>query len=169
MNKPVLIATACILAAVATLPAQVISSGHERGQLLDGMARVLENTKRPAGSYAGTPSPFHQAAAPAAPAAAPKPGDTPVAAATGPERLPDYVALGLIAQQFRPLGSLVTGERGLLRLGGGRSIEKGQSFRAEIRGQTYEVTVEDVTSQGYVLRLGSARLERSFIVGGAVP
>ena len=79
------------------------------------------------------------------------------------EILPDQQALEIISKQFTPLGSLVTENRGVLQLPGNRTIDKGTTFKAEIKGNIYEVEVLDVTSRGYTLQLGTAQLKKNFL------
>ena len=78
------------------------------------------------------------------------------------EVLPDEDALRIISQQFKPFGSLVIGERGVLQLARGQTIAEGESFKAEIRGVAYEVQIMDVTSKSYKLSLGTAEVEKNF-------
>jgi hypothetical protein len=149
--------------------AQVIAPVDQRTQLLDRMQAVLTNTERPSLEVSALSSPFRL------PVEAPSAVAAPVAATReeatdsevdAPTILPDAVALEAIAGRFQPLGSLVMGDRGILQLPNSRTIEAGERFRAEIRGVAYEVLVEEVTQQGYRLRLGGAQLDRTFTKAG---
>jgi hypothetical protein len=144
---------------------QVITPVNQRGELLEGMEQVLSNTERESLDLAGLVSPFHpKPAAPVATVAseAPEP-EIREAVTTEPRILPDAVALEMVAERFQPLGSLVLGTRGILQLSNSRTIAKGEAFRAEIQGVAYEVFIDEVTSEGYRLRLGSATLDRTFL------
>ncbi|MFO7724492.1 MAG: hypothetical protein R6V45_03000 [Oceanipulchritudo sp.] len=143
----------------------MISTPAEREGLLERIDRVILNTEKKAQSYAGVSSPFLQESAVAS-AEQQMPPDTGLeteAAETEPVVLPDKVALDLISERFRPLGSMVIGERGFLQLASGRTIEEGESFRAAIQGFSYTVHLEAVTSSGYRLRLKTATVEKSFM------
>ncbi len=89
----------------------------------------------------------------------------PEAAAPAPkaERLSDAAALEHIGAGFRPSGSMIGARTAFLNLPGGRSLELGQTFSSTVRGETYEVTVENITMRGYTLRLGSATMTREFL------
>lgn len=143
---------------------QVIDPASKRGNLLDQLTEVISNTEREAGDFSQVNSPFVKISL-AEPVVT---GSTEVATveAPAPQILSDAVALQAISQQFRPLGSLVLGERGLLQLANGRTIEQGSRFNAEIQGNLYEVSVEKVTKSGYTLRLGEATVERNFSTMG---
>jgi hypothetical protein len=157
------------LAAAALLyhPAcgQVISPANQRGELLEGMEQVLSNTERESLDVAGLVSPFHpklEAPVAAIASEAPEP-EVREAVTTEPRILPDAVALEMVAERFQPLGSLVLGNRGVLQLSNSRTIAKGEGFRAEIQGVAYEFFIDEVTSDGYRLRLGNATLDRTFL------
>ena len=157
------------------LSGQVIMSQEDRTEVLDGMKGVLENISRPIASIGEDESPFYVSKN--------KPKEPVVAEVTNqpqevvkaeeeivstPVVLSDNVALGIISNQFKPLGSLVLGDRGFLQLPQGRTIEKGQTFKADIRGITYTVLISNVTEKGYTLELGSASSEHSFVKTGGV-
>lgn len=78
-------------------------------------------------------------------------------------RLSDEVALEAAARSFRPSGSIIGSSRRILRLANGEMMDEGAHFTATIRGSRYDVQVERVSVDGYVLRLGEARLERNFL------
>lgn len=142
---------------------QVITPRGDRTGILEGLESVILNTEKEAQSYTDVPSPFLNE-----PAAAESDRQMAVegeaeAAAPEPVVLPDAMALDLIAERFRPAGSMVIGERGVLQLASGRTIEEGASFRADIRGISYTVHIETVTSSGYRLRLDSAIVEKLFM------
>jgi len=167
MNRsfPLFVMAVCLPALQAA--GQVITPRGDREVILKGMGNVILNTEKEVQSYADVPSPFLDESA-----AAESDRQTPVepgleeeteVAAPEPVVLPDAVALERIAERFRPVGSMVIGERGVLQLASGRTIEQGASFRADIRGTCYKVHLESVTSSGYRLRLDSATVEKSFI------
>lgn len=146
-----------------TLAAQLIVDQRERKRLMEDLDQTINNStlrEQPQSLHSpfmarpvdGT-EPLVEDAETGEPVAAPPPA---------PRVLPDAVALQAIARQFRPLGSLVRGDRGVLQLRGGGSIAKGESFRASIEGVNYSVFIEDVSESGYVLRLGEALLQRDF-------
>lgn len=149
------------------LPAQTLVEVEQRTQILDGLDRIVNNARHAADLPPAPRSPFMAPVAlPDEPVASELPADAPPAAvaapAPAPVRLTDEVALATIARQFRPVGSLVTGNLAVLRLPGGNTIRKGDSFTARIHDTVYEVFVHDVSESGYALRLGSAVLQRSF-------
>jgi hypothetical protein len=77
-------------------------------------------------------------------------------------RLSDAVALENIAAQFRPVSSLVLGERRALNMGRGRTLPLGHSFTARVRNHNYTVIISEIDERGYVLRLGDAEVRRDF-------
>ncbi len=79
------------------------------------------------------------------------------------DRLPDPVALQAASANFRPAGSIIGNTRRVLRLANGEMLDEGKGFRATIRGREYFIQIERITVDGYVLRLGDAQLERSFL------
>lgn len=78
-------------------------------------------------------------------------------------RLSESEALTIAAQNFKPAGSLITSTRRVLRLEGGRMVNEGHTFAVSIRGERYDVVIDSVSEDGYVLRLGEATLLRKFI------
>lgn len=78
-------------------------------------------------------------------------------------RLPDPVALTAIARNFRPSGSIIVGNRRLLRLVDGTMLEQGNSFTARIGREAYVVKVISVTPDGYTIGLGEARHSARFL------
>lgn len=166
MSKPkVFLLMAAMAALLQMAGGQTISSIKNRESLLNSMEAVLNNTARPAMEVAGIDSPFHAAifeeASVARETATEAPRPTPRREV--PEILPDRTALSIIAGRFDPQGSLIMGDRGMLQLGGARTIAEGETFNAEIKGHTYEVRIEEVSSRGYRLRLGNATLEQTFL------
>ena len=157
-----LISISFLLLAAGSLAGQVITTPEERDALLDGMSDTLSNVDRATGDYGQLESPFA-----ARMPELPDPADLVTEVVQRPKVtspvLPDKQALALISQQFRPEGSLVMGNRGILRLSGGGTIEEGRTFRAEIKGNFYDVTVIEVTSKGYTLGLGEARVTGNFL------
>jgi hypothetical protein len=152
-----------LMLASQLLDAQVITTPEKRGVLLDRMNDSLDNVDQPEAKFSDLASPFEarrrKKADPVPTKDLANAPLTPMAS----QLLPDDKALAIVSQQFQPLGSLVLGDRGLLQLAGGGSIERGESFKAEIRGNVYEVMIDDVTSKGYTLRLGTARLKKNFL------
>ena len=141
--------------------AQIISKPESRSELLDGMNRSLSNIQQEEREFAGTRSPF-VAVMPEKEVAVVED----VKEDTAPVRveiLPDNQALAIVSQQFKPLGSLIFGNRGVLQLQDNSTIERGATFNAEIRGHTYKVKILDVTSSGYTLQLGSAQISKNFL------
>lgn len=78
-------------------------------------------------------------------------------------RLPDAEVLDLVVERFRPSGSMIGAGTAFLNLPGGNRLELGQVFPVTIRGETYEVTVERITTRGYTLRVGEATVTRNFL------
>ena len=162
MSKHLFI-TVCLAALTAvSLGAQVIAPPSERDELLSGMRQVLSNTEGEGMDFSAVQSPFHERTEANEPAAAKQAqsSDSPT-----PVILSDDAALRLIGQRFKPLGSLVIGDRGILQLSNGETIAEGEIFSAQIQGTRYPVVIEEVTRNMYRLRLGSATLEKSFLVG----
>lgn len=144
-----------------SLSGQVISEPSERSQLLDDMQTVMGNTDRESVNFAGVQSPFHEKVEPEEPERT-STIEKDKAPATS---LSDSTALRLIGQRFKPLGSLVLGNRGILQLANGETIEQGETFNAEIQGRSYPVLIEEVTRNHYRLRLGTATIDKSFLKG----
>lgn len=162
MSKKLTFLLLLLIASTPVLFAQVILPVDERASLLDDMKTVVSNTDAPSPSFAGVPSPFVENEVELAETdpQTPVQSDEPVREL--PQNLSDSAALKLVSQQFKPLGSLVLGSRGILQLASGTTIEQGARFSAEIRGRSYEVTIQEVTQNGYTLRLGEAVLEQTF-------
>lgn len=163
MSKNLTILLAVLMGSSPLLFSQVILPVDDRDQLLNDMQAVIDNTQSDPQTFDGIPSPFvekKQAVAQPQPQMA---NQVQEPAETLPRNLSDWVALRMISQQFKPLGSLVLGDRGILQLANGNTIEKGASFKAEIQGRSYEVTIDEVTQNGYTLRLGSAILKQTFL------
>ena len=153
----------------AVLSGQIILKADERETLLADSKAVIGNTGKDAVSADGIISPFIKKRRPA-----PEPESVITQVEEDPEAplpevLADEVALNLIGRQFKPLGSLVMGDKGILQLERGRTIGEGETIKAEIKGRTYEVIIDSVTSSGYRLRLGDATLDKSFINVGSSP
>jgi hypothetical protein len=166
MIKPQSILVSCLLLAGTVLQSQVILPVESRTGVMDGMQKTLANVDREAMDFKVVPSPFNP------------PEDAPEAEADQPQstaprivissaRMSDRDALRIIASQFKPIGSLVVGERGVLQLASGNTMEEGASFAAKIKGHNYPVVISEVTSKGYTLSLGEADIQRNFIEAGA--
>jgi hypothetical protein len=161
MTKFIFILT--LLASAASIcSGQVITTPEARSGLLDGMHSTLGNVDREKMDFKEVSSPFEARTRQEQVVATKELDNVPVR--TVGALLPDDRALGIISQQFRPLGSLVIGDRGVLQLAGGRTIAQGASFKAEISGNIYEVQIEEVTSKGYTLSLGTASLSKNFLI-----
>lgn len=163
MKCRLILAFALLLTSMGSLSAQLIVDPRERERLVEDLYRAINNSALREQSQP-LPSPFMaRSRAVAEPQVAEAAADGPEAAsAPVPQALPDAVALQVIARQFRPIGSLVRGDRGVLQFRGGGTLAKGESFRATIDGISYTVSLEDVSASGYVLRLGEALLQRDF-------
>ena len=161
MNRKIITVLSLVGILATVAGGQVISKPESRSDLLGGMQDTLENVDRPQGSFDSVNSPF-KAKIPVAPKPVIKNLDDAPKTVVG-KVLPDDQALAIISQQFNPLGSLVLGNRGILQLPENRTIEKGSSFKAEIKGNIYEVTIVDVTSRGYTLGLGTAQISKNFL------
>lgn len=152
-----------VLAAIATQCAvgQVITPVQERGDLVGKMKWVIGNMERPAAEFSGLESPFIEKSSQQEQVDIP--GDSlEIEEELLPEIISDATAVEVIARRFKPLGSLIFGDRGILQFGNGETIEEGESFPAQIRGTTYTVIIEEVTSSGYILRVGGATAEKTF-------
>lgn len=173
--KNIFQAAALLLLAFLPLQGQIITTEAERAGILSGLEQTLEPAQQDTSDYGSVPSPFDPVKVKRV-AAAPRP-QSPVAQGEAapvvdalPQRLADADALRVIGDSFKPIGTLVRGDRGLLRMSSGAMLAAGTSFRAEINGLDYEVLVKEVTSQGYTLSLGTATLSRSFYsTGGTQP
>lgn len=142
---------------------QVITPVDARESMLDGMQATLTNIDLSPGEYSAVQSPFVVREKEEVDLLQPEDFlNLPDNVVSG-EPLPDDVALGVIGQQFKPFGSLVMGNRGILQLANGRTIAAGESFEAQIKGVTYEVTISKVNSDGYQLSLGTATIEKTFL------
>lgn len=173
MILKILQAAALCLVVQTPLAAQIITAPESRQQLLDGLQMTLKPEPRDPAIYKAIPSPFDpvkvKKVQPVEREKVPGPVQT-VAADIPPRRLPDDEALRAISESFKPIGTLVRGDRGLLRMSGGAMLSAGTTFRAEINGLSYDVLVKEVTSQGYTLSLGTATLNRNFYsTGGTNP
>ena len=167
MNRFLLIPVLAFYLLELHVGGQTITPRSDREAILEGMENVLLNTEKTARSYTDVSSPFLDRSVAVE-------NDLQMEGAAGPERdlevaslepvvLSDAMALDIIEERFRPNGSMVIGERGVLQLASGRTIEEGASFGASIRGVSYTVEIEAVTSSGYRLRLGSATVEKTFM------
>ncbi len=145
----------------SALQGQTITTPDSRSEVLDGMKSTLANVERPEGEYTEVKSPFEARIIKKAEPVIKKLDDAPKTVVGAV--LPDDKALSIISQQFQPLGSLVLGDRGILQMQGNHNIEKGDSFKAEIKGHIYEVKISDVTSRGYTLQLGTAQVSKNFL------
>lgn len=162
MNNPIslIVLISCLL--VSAAQGQTILSNKNREIVLEGMKEVVGNVERPALVLEGISNPFleREEAIPAEVETAT--GQISETVSAPDQALTDDVALRLISNQFRPLGSLILGTRGILQLANGKTIGQGETIGAEIKGRSYEVIIEEVTGNGFTLRLGSAVLQRSF-------
>ena len=79
-----------------------------------------------------------------------------------PSRLSDEKALERIAGEFKPSGSIIFGQMQAIQFPSGELMREGDTFRARIRDEVYEVTLAAVRLRDYTLQLGEARLIRSF-------
>jgi len=164
MNKGFIFFTAMVTAVVFA-SGQVIQPADQRTTLLDDLRIVVENTDRDPVFLGNLESPFVEDLETTAERKADSEDEDNDNAAPVPEvtrALGDAVALRLIAQQFKPIGSLILGERAQLQLANGTRISAGDSFNATIQGTTYEVLIESVTSNGYTLRIGEASISKTF-------
>ena len=161
MNKQFLTVILIAGVLVSASHGQTITTPESRSDLLGGMKSTLDNVERPEGEYAAVSSPFEARIIKKPEPMIKKLDKVPqrIAGAV----LSDDHALSVISQQFRPLGSLVIGTRGVLQLQGNRNIEMGDSFKAEIKGNNYEVQITEVTSRGYTLQLGTAQISKNFL------
>jgi hypothetical protein len=156
---------------LATEGARTIERAENRTRIVEEARAVIDNEGRAAIQFDAIRSPFIDLRDLEKPEE-----EQPVAVAPDPEtkseqprvpmKLPDAVALRSISERFNPLGSMVLGNRGILQLGGGRTIEQGESFNATIQGTEYRVEVEAVTPSDYTLRLGEATIRKRFIDSG---
>ena len=153
----------CLLAMVGgtALKGQVVLTPQARDGLLDGLEATVSNVDEEAGEFNRLPSPFNPSEEPDVDVQVVE--RRPADERQQGERLPDELALRIVGDQFKPLGSLVMGSRALLQLAGGRTIQAGEQFNADIKGNTYAVEIAEVTSKGYVLRLGSAEVRKTFL------
>lgn len=151
-----------LLLSVSAVSGQIITTPQARADLLGGMQATLGNTEIEAADFSKVKSPFEPQVH-VEPVPITKDLTNIPAPVTKGRTLPDEQALSIISNQFKPLGSLVLGARGILQLAGGNIIEQGESFRAEISGNIYEVTIVEVTSRGYTLGLGAAQLKKNFL------
>ncbi len=150
--------TVFISSAMLSSASGQVDTPEARVNLLQGLRSTLDNTNREAADYSDLRTPF-----------APPPVEeviedtTEVAApAVQRSRLRDSEALGIISQQFKPLGSLILGSRAVLQLQSGKTIRRGDTFSASIGGHTYDVVIEDITEKVYTLKLGSAEVSKNF-------
>lgn len=149
----------------SALSGQVLRKVEDREAVLEGMASVLRSGQADGERWELFSSPFVMKVESV-------PEEVMEEVEEEPERerevrqVTDEEALALISERFRPLGSLVLGDRGLLQMPGGQRIGQGQVFRATVAGEEYEVEVERVTEEGYQLRLGRYRVMGGFSGGG---
>ncbi len=161
MNKLLTVTFLLLGLGLSTTVAQVINPVNKREDLLKGMQETIGNTSAEVADYGKAASPFVPKAKPVRQEK--EIIEAPVEEVMSTERLPDSVALKVIGKRFEPIGSLVLGNRGVLQLANGEYLEAGQTFPARIQGNTYQVKVTEVTSQGYSLTLGTATIRKNFI------
>ena len=170
-RKRIIFILACCSLCLATEGARTIERAENRTRIVEEAQAVIENEDRAPIQFDAIRSPFIDHRDLEEPE-----DDQPVADAQEaepesvqprvPMKLPDAVALRSISERFTPMGSMVLGNRGILQLGGGRTIEQGESFNATIQGTEYRVEVEAVTPSDYTLRLGEATIRKRFIDSG---
>jgi hypothetical protein len=156
MNK--LLAVSVIISGTlaGSVSGQVVTP-DARANLLDGLQNTLANTSQEAADYSELRTPF----------APPKEEvvqevTEEAAPVVRRARLGDSAALGIISDQFKPLGSLILGTRAVLQLSNGKTIKRGDTFSANISGYSYDVMIEEITEKGYTLKLGSAEVSKNF-------
>jgi hypothetical protein len=142
--------------------AQVITPVGERNELIDGMEQVVGNMDTAAPSYSGLASPFTEKTEPSG-IVSDLSGSADIIEERLPEIISDQVAVEVISRRFKPIGSMIFGNRGILQLSNGETVEEGESFPAEIRGNIYTVEIIKVTSQGYTLKVGTATADKTFL------
>lgn len=162
MNRKLTFLVASLLTLSGSVHGQVITPVGDRAELITGMQAVVGNQDKEAGDYAGLTSPFAEKTV-QQPVATKDDGPVLVEEEVLPEIISDEVALEVISRRFKPDGSLIFGDRGILKLGNGETIEEGESFPAEIRGTTYTVEIVEVTARGYTLRVGEATVYKTFL------
>ncbi|MGC9449809.1 MAG: hypothetical protein ACP5I4_00060 [Oceanipulchritudo sp.] len=167
MNKQIFHTLLLLGAATGWLPGQVITTEDARAGLIEGMRKTISNVEQPRADFSRVPSPFNPPDEEVVAEPDTIPEEAPIRIVRSSERLDDMVALRIISHSFKPLGSLVMGDRGVLQLSDNRTIAEGASFNAKIQGQTYKVTLSEVTARSYKLSLGSAEVEKNFIKTGA--
>ncbi|MFP4540316.1 MAG: hypothetical protein ACLFR7_01690 [Opitutales bacterium] len=148
---------------VAPLGAQLlVSLPEQRESLLAQIESALaEESIAWSSANLHRPSPFLAVAEVEPPTPRrPKDPDPPVNQPVSGQRLSDRVALASVAPQFNPTGVIVSGNRRLLQMPGGKFFVEGDTFPAVIQEVRYIVEIERITPSGYDLRLGSARLPR---------
>ena len=162
MNRQLILFLSVMCLAACAGQSQIITPVESRRSMLDGMNTTLQNVNAPAGEYGDVQSPFVIKKEPEPMALVKDLDDVPVITTVG-RVLEDEVALRIISARFKPFGSLVMGERGILQLANSQTIGEGESFKAEIQGVVYEVTIVDVTSKSYRLSLGTASVDKTFL------
>jgi hypothetical protein len=161
INKASVIFLVLTAVALNCAVGQVITPVAERNELVDNMKRVVGNMEQPAAEFTGLESPFLEKTVQKKRAEIGK-DSMELDEEELPEIISDATAVEVISRRFKPLGSLIFGNRGILQFGNGETIEEGESFPAKIRGTTYTVIIEKVTAQGYTLRVGSATADKTF-------
>ncbi|NDV62581.1 hypothetical protein G0Q06_08970 [Puniceicoccales bacterium CK1056] len=163
MNKKhTIFVITCLMALSTGALGQVIIPVGERTELISGMQSVVGNMDKEAGDFTGLGSPFSKKAE-ADLAAEMSEGPVDIEEDVLPEVISDEIALDVISRSFKPDGSMIFGNRGILKLGNGETIEEGESFPAEIRGTTYTVEIVKVTARGYTLKVGDATVDKTFL------
>lgn len=157
MNKLVAVTLLCAVLSPVSVLGQV-DEPDARTNLLQGMRSTLNNTRIEASDYSTLQTPF----APPKEEEIVEQVQQTAAPVVRQARLGDSTALGIIADQFKPLGSLILGTRAVLQLSSGRTISQGDTFSANIAGYSYDVVIEEITGKGYTLKLGSAEVSKNF-------
>ena len=137
-----------------------VDTPDARSSLLQGLRTTLGNSSIEATDYSSLRTPFVLAVEEEEVVEQVSKVATPVARKA---RLGDSVALGVISEQVKPLGSLIMGSSAVLQLSNGKTIKRGATFSANISGYTYDVLIQDITGKGYTLKLGSAETAKTFI------
>lgn len=160
------------LAGGSVLSAQgLVTKFESREDSLRAVNAILEAKPRSfEASYGRRESPFvavREVAAPPTPTPVARPevrrvAPQPIAPTVEP-RLSDEAALEKIVGSFQPAGSIIVGDRRLLRMKNGSFLREGSTFDARIRAENYQVEVIRVTPDGYVIGIGTARHSARFI------
>ncbi len=162
MKTAVVTAFVFVLLSSASWAQGVVRPKEQRETIIgQGSALLIQESTSVRAALEDLPSPFQRWVDPEP--AAPEPERTVVQRQPRSERLPDAEALELIAERFRPTGSMIGAGTAFLNLQGGNRLELGQVFSATVRGESYDVTVERITNRAYTLRVGDTTLTREYL------